>query len=185
MTVTARCSGMLLSRRRTARTINNGMQPRCTRRKEKLPENQQPCQDLSAMRKHALWDIEDKIKNSEPDQCSHAMSSVRLKQRRKQEELINFVLRRKFTVHLSTFSPMCDNYKLPTSQSKVSFGRIGVISIMLQRCREFQMSITTPQIPSANGEPAWEAARELTMPKRVSRNIGLLIRRSPSSPCLS
>lgn len=59
MTVTARCIGMLLGRRRTARSINNGMQPRRTRRKEKLPKNQQPCRCMSAMRQHALWAMED------------------------------------------------------------------------------------------------------------------------------
>ena len=54
MMVTARCFGMLLSRGCATRHVNNGMQPRRTRWKEKLPKNQQPCEVLSAMLEHAL-----------------------------------------------------------------------------------------------------------------------------------
>ncbi len=72
MMVTARCSMVLLNQSRAAGSIHNGMQPRRTRWKEKLPENQQPCEILSAMRKHALsgpWRIE--IKTPSPTSGPH------------------------------------------------------------------------------------------------------------------
>ena len=62
---------MLLKRSRATRSVNAGMQPRRTQRKEKLPKNEQPYEDLSAMRQHALWAKEDRNqKNSEPDQST-------------------------------------------------------------------------------------------------------------------
>jgi Uma2 family endonuclease len=47
--------------------------------------------------------------------------------------------------------------------SKLSSGKIPAGQATLLHCREFPMSVTTPQIPSANGEPAWEAAYMLPL----------------------
>ena len=60
MAGTTRWRGTLRIGGRATGAINNGMQPRRTRWKEKLPANKQPRQDLSAMRKHALWAMEDR-----------------------------------------------------------------------------------------------------------------------------
>jgi len=80
MMVTARCFMALLDRGRAAGSINNGMQPWRTDGKEKLPENQQPSEVLSAMRKHALsrpWRMKSKTPSPTSARycnCLYAMS---------------------------------------------------------------------------------------------------------------
>lgn len=66
---TARCFMVLFGRGRATGSINNGMQPPRTDGKDKLPEDEQPYEFLSAMREHALWAMEDGNQNPEPDQC--------------------------------------------------------------------------------------------------------------------
>ena len=107
MMVTARCFGMLLSRGCATRPINNGMQPRRTRWKEKLPKNQQPCEVLSAMLEHALGAKEvEFFKTPSPTSDSYATSCLRSDQRQMGEERMYFLPYRFLLVDLLHFLPV-------------------------------------------------------------------------------
>ena len=90
MMVTARCFGMLLSRGCATRHVNNGMQPRRTRWKEKLPKNQQPCEVLSAMLEHALGAKEVEFQKLRARPVRGIVTVRTACQSRMRNELLNF-----------------------------------------------------------------------------------------------
>ena len=94
MMVTSRCFLALLSRLCAMTPLNNGMQPRCTRRKQKLPKNQQPREVFSEMLEHALWVREKKLSQLRAQPVPVILTVFTGSRRKTRDESVNFIAMR-------------------------------------------------------------------------------------------